>query len=282
MNASLQRYVALFGSLILVALVAIPLVWALISNRGVAGPTIPEAISPAWGLTVLVFGVGFMTLVACVVGRVINAAVALFVLGCGIGVIAMRSGNVADFAWEDGSLWALGAETLIWGVVVVVLTTIVFKVTGGLPDVQRDWNSAPVGSIAALGSRESLTSLACAIVALPVVWFLMGNDLKGQALGAVFLGSVLAGLVGRVFVPRIDPILLFGGPVLFGGIAQLVHATGSPVPLANELVEGTLPRLTWVMPIDWAAGSLTGVSFGLGLARNFVLDGSKEGEMHSE
>lgn len=272
MNAALQRYTALFGSLILVTLLAFPSVWGLASDRGVAGPTLLEAISPALGFTTIVLGVGFMTLIACVVGRIINAAVALFVLGCGLGVIAMQSGNVADFAWEDGSLWALGLETIVWGLVVILLAMIVFKVTDGLPDVQREWDSPPPVSVASLTSRDSLVSVGCAIIALPVVWILLGNHMKGQALGAVFVGATVAGAFGRILVPRIDPILLFGGPIIMGGIAQLVHASGAPADLGDALVEGALPRLAWVMPIDWAAGSLAGVAFGLGIARNFVLD----------
>ena len=271
MFRTIQRYVTLFGSLFIVALVAIPLVWAMGSDRGVAGPTISDAVSPGWGVVALVLGIAFMALVACVAGRVINPAVALFILGCGIGVLAMRSGTVADFAWEGGSLWALGIETLIWGVVVGLLALLVFRVTGGMSDVPREWNSPEAGSWEALKSRESMICWTFGILALPIAWVFLAADAKGQVLGAAFVGSMIAGMVGRIVVPKIDPILLFSGPILCGGIAQLVIASGFSEPLADSLVTGALPRLTWIMPVDWAAGSLAGVAFGLGLARSFVL-----------
>ena len=278
MTNALQRYVALFGSLIIVAIVAIPLVWALTSNRGVAGPTIPEAVAPFWAACVLALGIALMTFVTCIVGRVINAAVGLFILGCGIGVVAMRSGTVADFAWEAGSLWALGIETVIWGVVVGILSWVMFRMTGGLPDVPRDWKSPAVGSWNALTERGALLAAACGVLALPVAWFLLVDDAKGQALGAVFVGSVAAGLIGRMVAPKVDPILLFCSPVVLGGIAQLVIASGYSMPLADGLVTGSLPRLVWIMPIDWAAGSLAGVAFGLGVARSFFLEGRAQAD----
>ena len=41
-------------------------------------------------------------------------------------------------------------------------------------------------------------------------------------------------------------------------------------PLADAVVNGTLPVLSLPMPIDYAAGSLMGVSMGLGWARGFL------------
>ena len=42
------------------------------------------------------------------------------------------------------------------------------------------------------------------------------------------------------------------------------------VDLATGLVDGSLPRLLRVMPIDMAAGALAGTALGYGFMRSFV------------
>ena len=42
--------------------------------------------------------------------------------------------------------------------------------------------------------------------------------------------------------------------------------------LSSALVEGSVPRLLQIMPITWVAGSLVGVSMGIGWARSFIDD----------
>lgn len=266
----IQRYAVLFGSLLLVALIAFPMSWAIQSNRGVPGPTLLEAVNPATGTIVLLLGAIVMAVIAIGVGRQLNVVVGLFVLGCGIGVLAMRSGNVADYAWANGSLWALGFETIIWGLALAAIVAAVFRFAGGLPDLPEDWNRPPTASFAALTEPASRIQAATGLLALPVVWVILGDDLKGQAIAAVAVGSLVAAIVARMARPNIEPILIFAAPVLAGGLAQLVIASGWSTPPAEALVLGTLPRLTYVMPMDWVAGSLVGVSLGLGLARSFI------------
>ena len=83
-------------------------------------------------------------------------------------------------------------------------------------------------------------------------------------------------MLARVVAPKLDPILIYFGVVLAGGLAQLVIATGWSGSLADALVEGSAPRLVQIMPITWVAGSLIGVSMGIGWARSFVDDPSEE------
>ena len=100
-------------------------------------------------------------------------------------------------------------------------------------------------------------------------WALLANWSNGQVLGAVFAGAMVGGVVGRLALPRTQPVLLFVSPILVGGIVQIVLASGFSGTMADALVAGTAPRLLWVMPLDWVGGALGGSAFGLGVARMF-------------
>ena len=279
---AVYRYAVILAGLVVVTFLAIPVMGALASNRGVPSPLLLNAASPLWGMLVFLCMLVLMTVAACLVARQLNAAVGLFVLGFGIGVVAIRSGGVADFAWEEGSLWMLATETIIWSAIIAFLALVVMRVSGGLDDVPHDWKSPSIGSPAALFSKPSLLSVVCGVIALPIAWLLLADDLKGQALGAVIVASFIAGMAGRVTAPRIDPILVYGAPVLAGGIAQLVIASGWSEPPSIALVEGALPRLVWVMPVEWAGGAMIGVSLGIGWARGFIRDANVEVSMSPE
>ena len=272
------RYGVLWLGVIVCSLLAIPVGSAMTSNFGVAGPTILQAVSPAWTAIVMAVLVIVYTGLAYLLARELNPAVALFVVGWGFGVLALSTAGISEFAWMEGSLWALGIETLIWSLVVGGLVLWVMRVSGGLPDVPHDWRAESVGSLASLSSKPSLMAFACGAIALPLSWFLLADTLNAQALGAVVLASFFAGMAGRVAAPRLDPILIYFSIPFLGGIAQLVIASGWSGPLSDALVTGEIPRLAYLMPLDWVAGSLLGVSMGIGWARSFIVQDIAEHE----
>ena len=269
MREALIRYTTLFGSLFLVSLMAIPVLAWRTSDRGVPAATNFEALSPmvAWGWILMSFVL--FTVVAAFVSRVLNVAVALFVLGFGFCVIALGCGNVQEFVWSGGTPMMLAIETLLLGVLVTVASVAVFRVSGGLPEVPRRDDAPPITSLEGLLTPKSLTFLAFGLVAVAASWALLSSMRSGQLLGAVFVGCWVAATIARLSLPAFQPVLLFAGPILCGGVVQLVLASGIGGDLSDLLVTGDYPRLLWPTPLDWAAGSLAGTAFGLGFAKMF-------------
>ncbi|MCH2144507.1 MAG: hypothetical protein MK082_05100 [Phycisphaerales bacterium] len=264
------RYAYLFSGLFVAYLATLPVIDALRSDQGGAASILSEASSPLLGLFALMALVLVYLIMGGFLARHLNGAVALFVVGVGFSFLSAGMGGIHQFAWSDASPWLLGVETVCWALATFYLVWALNRSSGGLPDVPHDWKTEPIGSWASLSSKPSLSALACSLIVLPVAWVLLADDSHGQVLGAVILASFLAGMAGRVAAPKLDPILIYPGVVLVGGLAQLVVVSGWSGSLADALVEQTVPRFLYVMPITWVAGSLAGVSMGVGWARSFI------------
>ena len=113
----------------------VPVIPFLSSARGVVGPSMADALHPGSAAAAMLAGVAACTIVGAVVGRLINAAVGLFVVGCGLAVVSMRSGTVMDIAFGGGSLRPVAFETIAWGFAVAVISIVVFRASGPLPDI---------------------------------------------------------------------------------------------------------------------------------------------------
>jgi hypothetical protein len=238
------------------------------SLRGVPGPTFRMAEAPVPAIVATVGAFLASLVVACVVGRLINAVVGMFTLGCGVGFLALRSGAIEDLAFGGGSLSASAIESFVWAIAVLVSSLVVFRVSGPLPDavvIDEPSIDGPVGS------KGLLAQVAGALI-IPALLFVAASTTKGQAVGAAVVGGMLAGLAGRLLAPKTPPILLYWTPVLFGAIGQLVAATvlSKGLPIDEQLIGRTLSRLAFPMPVDLAAGALVGVSLGIGWAKSFI------------
>jgi len=266
---ALQRYLILIGALLLAPFIVMPAIAWRLSDWGGAAPLTLGAQSPLMADLGLLFALVCLFIVATIVSRVLNTAVGLFIIGFGICLIAFRCDTVEIFAWSESTVWALGGETIIWIPIVGLLAIGIFKISGGLTDVYSDYATPAPASIESLRARDSLAMLLCGLPAVGVTWALLGNWSNGQVLGAVFAGAMVGGVVARLALPRTQPVFVFMAPILFGGIAQMVLASGFSGTMADALVAGTAPRLLWVMPLDWVGGSLGGTAFGLGVAKMF-------------
>ena len=204
--------------------------------------------------------------VAAVVGRLVNAAVGLFVLGAGLWALRWRSGTAQDLAFDSGSLAMVALETALWGGVVLSATMVVFRIAGPLQDVAAADGPQPADR----WSRMGLRGVGAGILVLPVVWLVARSPLKGQTLMAVVLGGLVVGMVGRLLSPHAQPRLLFAAPCFFGALGHAVAAMTVSEPLPDAFVAQALPALSLPMPIDYAAGSLMGVAMGLGWAKGFL------------
>jgi hypothetical protein len=265
LNAAIRNAIY-FGSMLLGALLVGGTAGSFMSARGLAGPTVSFAESPTRGLVLLGLALVPATLLAIVVGRIFNAVVGCFVVGTAIAGLSMRFGTIEDFVFSNGNPAAAAVETVVWAVVVAILSLVVFVGSGPLPDLQRRRGSW----LAELADSRAAIFLAASAIAIPVVWLVVQTPAKGQALGGTIAASAAAGFVGRLLSPRTQPILLFAMPVVAGAAAMSMAAYGVKGDIATAFVDGSLSRLAYPMPIDWAAGSLCGVAIGFGWARGFV------------
>ncbi|MFO0962477.1 MAG: hypothetical protein U0625_06165 [Phycisphaerales bacterium] len=269
-SAALRYSVLALGTAAAIAAV-VPTIPFLLSTRGVAGPGMMDAVHPAGAALALALGLGAATAIACVVGRLINAAVGLCVLGFAVAIVSMRSGTVLDAAFDGDALLPLACETLGWSVAVAVMSAIVFRVSGPLPDIPaRD----PKGPFRAeIFNTDSLRGLVAGAAMVVLLWFAARTEMKGQALGAAVCGGIATAFAGRRLLGNSQPILLFAAPVLAAGIAQLVTALTFKVPLVDAAVSRSLMGWSVAMPLDIVAGALVGVPLGLGWTRNGEDDG---------
>lgn len=265
LKSALQNSILVLGLLVGAVLLGLS-VGSLASIRGVPGPTIVQSASPAFAAATLLVLLVPVTVIAIVVGRMLNAVVGLFVLGAALATLSMRCGTIEDLAFGGGSLVATAIESVAWAMLVGILAVVVLVGSGPLPDVPRRRDS---WSAEFLDSGQAIF-LAVALVALPVAWLVVATPLKGQAIGGTILASAAVGFVGRLVAPRLQPAMLFAMPVLAGAAGTLIANFGLSGELADAFVSGSLSRLAYPMPLDWAAGALCGVAIGLGWARGFV------------
>ncbi|MFO0783999.1 MAG: hypothetical protein U0636_09990 [Phycisphaerales bacterium] len=244
---------------------AIPVLPFLVGERGVLAPTALDAARPT--LAALAVGIGLVafTLVGAAVGRVINAAVGLFVAGAGVAVLSMRTGSIADAAWDGDRLLPIAFETIAWSGAVAAMSMAIFRASGPLPDIPA--RNAKGSFMAEVFNQDALRSLAAGLVALAAAWLLVRTNMKGQALGSMVLGCAAVALAARKLQGRSQPILVMAAPVLCIGIMQVLTAVSAQLPLDKLVAGDALPGWSRIMPMDAAAGALMGVPIGLGWSR---------------
>jgi hypothetical protein len=273
MSRALVRNISIFAGVVLCGGVCVTAAGYLTSPRGAPGPTVLQASSPLVAVLAVVMCVGIATLIAGVVGRLSNAAVGMFVLGTGLFVLASRLTTIVELVFANASvnsrtmMLLLALEALLWACLCLIAALVVFKISGPLRDVEPE----PSGRIPhPIWSTAALKSAAAGVVVLPAVWVIAQSPMKGQMIGATLIGSMAAGLAGRLLVPNVQPVLLFVSPIVFGALGYLIAAVVLRMPLDAAYVARDLPKLGKPMPIDYAAGALWGVSWGLGWARSFL------------
>lgn len=273
MKQAIVRNSALIGGLGLSAAACVLAVPYLTSPRGAVGPTVLQAQSPLAAILAVVVCVSLATIVAGIVARIINPVVGMFVLGAGIFVLAGRLETIAEIAFAGTSgdsrvrLALLALETCLWSIVALGATIIVFRIGGPLQDVREHAEGRKPHPLI---SADAFKSAAAGVLIIAAVLLIAQSPMKGQMIGATFLGGMLAGLIGRLISPNVQPVLIFASPILFGAIGHTIGMAMLKQPLDVAYVMDKLPLLSRPMPIDYAAGSLMGVAMGVGWARSFL------------
>jgi len=266
-----------FGSIgvaLVVAVVAGLMCASLASDaRGVV-PVIPQASVglSGWVAVAALWTVSWF--VALGVGKAVNTAVGLFAAGCVLGVYAMRSGTVLDAAFDAASPAGIAVVSIVYAVLAGGLSWSTFVFAGPLPDMPADPDELPEHGFGAFRPRQLVAALA-SIAAVVVVVFMARTDSKGQAIGAMTLGAMLAAMLARSIRARTQPVVVFAAPALALGLAQLALSFASGPGFDDDIVKGTVAPILRLLPMDIAAGSLCGVALGYGMTKS---GGSEEPE----
>lgn len=265
-DAPIRRFVVLALSIAGGAVVFAATTPFATSLRGVVGPTIADAARPALAAAAVLAAFAVATALAAIVARLVNACVGLFVLGCGVGYLAMRSGAVAEFAFGDSSIGAAAIELAVWALLAIGACHLIFKTGGALPDLpptHEDDLDRPTG-------RAARSAWFAACFAPLAAWAVAVNDTKGQAILAALMAGFVTGAAGRAFAPRTNPVYLAAAPIAVFAAVFGYFAFALKGDLAAGFVDGSLPGLLRLMPADIVAGSFAGVSLGFGFMRSFV------------
>lgn len=268
-ESSVRRTVFLCIVIIIVALVGVFASRFCVSPRGAVSPALLASTQPALAIAAVLVAMIVALLIALTLAKPINAVVSLFALGCAFAAYAMQTGTISDFVFLGANMKLAAAETILWGVFIMLAAMITFRVGGALVDVpahDRDGNF-----IGEIFHKRAIMSLLAGLAAIPVLIFTLVGASKGQAIGACAIAGVITAVIGRMIAPRAQPILLFAMPALVIGVAQLVLAfTGAAVSPDIAFVTGALSPIRVPMPMDIAAGSLLGVAIGLGWSKGLV------------
>ncbi|MCZ6835061.1 MAG: hypothetical protein O7G85_04740 [Planctomycetota bacterium] len=256
--------------------------WALpfaTSPRGGVAPSLFLADAPVMATITLVLALALAMLVSLGVGRLTNSAVGLFVMGWGVSIFAMRTDTVHEVMLSvESNLVILGIETLFWAMIVLVLTLVMFKIAGPFKDIHpREFETPPDP----LRSPDAIKCAMAGLVMIPIVLLIAQSPSKGQVLMAVFTGGMMAGLIGRLVSPHVQPKLIFMTPIVAGAVGQfigLIQMSRQGLNMSETFVAQAIPTLSLPMPIDYAGASLMGVAMGVGWARSFLHHEEEEDE----
>ena len=236
------------------------------SGRGVIGPLVSDAERPLMAGIAILLAFAVVSAVSALVGRLVNAIVGLFVLGTGVGYLAMRAGSSADFCFGGSSMFAAGIELIAWTVLVAAGSHLIFRVGGPLMDVPKtteDHIDSPIGPSARIAWLAAIGGVALA-------WLAAVTMSKGQAIGAATLAGFATGAIGRMLSPRTTPVYLAAAPVAAFALVFLFLGFSAPADLSVAFADGSLPRLARLMPVDIVAGALCGTALGFGFMRSFA------------
>ena len=203
-----RRYGVVFGGGVAAAFVCSAAVPFLVASTGTIGPTALQAQSPLTALAAMIILFALAAGLSGLVGRYVNAAVGLFVLGAGLWALRLQSATAVDLAFAEGSLVLAAVETAMWGVLVLGGTAIVFRIAGRLTDILPADNSTATP----WWKRHGLPGAACGVLVLPGVWLFARSPLQGHTPMAAVLGPMAGGRGGRVASPPAVPGVRVGLP----------------------------------------------------------------------
>lgn len=238
--------------------------WAaggVFANRGGLGPSILQSQSPVIALVGVIVAVGLVAVLGGFIARGTSYLTGMFLLGFTLFAMSLQLHGATEFVLTEGNLYMLIAEAVVMALIVLVGAFVVFTLGGPLRDVPKADTTQ--------SSTESITILIIALVMIPVVWMIATTPEKAQVIGATTVGGMAIGFLLRQFLPTMQPILIYALPTAVGGVGYLIASVMGPTD-GVALVQQSISPLLFPMPIDYAAGSIMGLSIGLSWAASLA------------
>lgn len=264
--SAFPRWVIIVSGFVLTVL-AYQAAWPwLQSEVGTFGPTMLQATHPAEAIGAMLVATVVAAIICVTIAELISGLTGLVVVGAALGWAGLALSPMRDVLFH-GSAPLVAADGIVWTLVILVLSWVTLVRHSPCQDVHPEHGDTPVDPLV---SPEALRMLIAGLAALPVVWLIAQSDFRGQTLAATVLGGVAAGLVGRLWSPNVQPVLLPVGVMLSGTLACWIGSMMLPGVIERAYTTGDVPSLVLPTPVDWAAGSLCGVAIGFAWAKGFL------------
>jgi len=202
--------------------------------------------------------------------RVISGRFGLFTAGVVLTWAAARTGRVEAIisAQPDAStLTTLAVEGALLAAAAAGLAWLVCR------DAHHEKHSAYEKPI----SGETVLALAAALVAGGIgAWLAARDDLKGQTIAAAWVAGALGATLARVLAHRSAGWVVVLGVCLCAVAGPLLASFASPsiealrLHLYSGTINGSLPSLVRIAPLDWIAGAFMGVPVGMSWAGSMM------------
>ena len=238
--------------------------WAaggVLANRGGLGPSILQSQSPVIALFGVTVAIGIVAVLGAFVARGTTYLTGMFLIGFTLFAMSLQLQGATEFVLSGGNLYMLSLEAVVMAIIVLVGTFIVFTLGGPLSDVPKV--DTPQSS------TERITMLLIAIVMIPVVLIIATTPEKAQVIGTTAVGGIAIGFLVRQLLPTMQPIIIFAVPTAVGGVGYLIASMMGPTD-GVALMQQSISPLLYPMPIDYAAGSVMGLSIGLSWAASLA------------
>ncbi|MBT4584877.1 MAG: hypothetical protein HOC93_07350 [Phycisphaerae bacterium] len=226
--------------------------------RGGLGPTILQTVDQIDAAIAILGVLAIASVLGLLTAKVTTAASGMFVLGFALFALAMRTQGVSEFIFSDGNTSSLMIEAVCLSVVILCSSVFIFQFSNPLKDVPLNQS----GSWDAPFSLRTVgITLLISLAMLPVIWIIAVTPSKGQVIGSAVIGGIAVACLARMCMPHTQPILLFAAPT---AIAAVGYAIATFLGISDTaFTQNTLSPLLFPLPIEYAAGSIMGISIGL-------------------
>jgi len=261
---ALARWMTLLAALLIVGPVIGFLTDRIAPIPGSVHGTAIVSASPAVGVAIVVGCIVLATIIGCIGSRMISVGHGLTCAGVALAWSAFRSGHLLDLsrAVDPG---ALGTRLALEGAIIGIAT-----LAGAILIIRSGPKSTP-SMLEGMTSGASIGSMAATTtIGLVVAMLIAQDDKVGQTFAAAVAGSAVGAAAARTLVNGAPRGAALVAIPLGAALCPAVGFALSPHPMDSAILGGSVHALARIMPIDWCAGALIGIPFGLSWAGSMI------------
>ncbi len=252
----LVRTITLSISLVIAAIIGVSAAPWLVSPRGLPGPSMFLAQSPIEAVLAVVIVFGLLTALGAAAAWHLGISRGFLILGFGLFALAWRLEGVRELLLSGADAGLLVAEAGMVAVLLFGAGLAICAAGAAVDDYPEDegtrWSPAAFG-----------WGIMLAFSILPVIWLLARSPMKGQLIGAAFVGGVAVAFLARRFRPDVQAFVLIAAPSAVAAIGYAIALVWSEGDLQVQFIQQSLSPLLLPMPFEYAAGTVLGVALGL-------------------